>query len=222
MNNRQGTGDTEGTGYSTPGDEQIIKSNSPAVQSPSMTSEERIEAPKPVIETIGEAPGSANPALAETAGTQTGEVSTADMLGAREAAEEELLRNQGAQLYADQTPGATPGQWEQADSSRPNWPNDRRESPAEYMESPRADAAFMSGKGEFDTTNIKGRADALADRAGTQASANESRSGLAPVGMTAEEDKYEEREMVKPNEQSDLDRMGVDMLNVPPGDDDGR
>src|SRR5947209_9019809 len=82
------SGPPEGAGYTTPGQDTIIQSGSPAVPSPSKPSEARLQTPRPVIESIGEVPADANPALAETAGFEEGRTTTADLLRARESAEE--------------------------------------------------------------------------------------------------------------------------------------
>ena len=205
-------------GYETPGEDKVVESSSSAVPSPSQTSEERLDAPKPVIESIGETPGSANPALVETVGASQGQVSTADMLRAREAAEEQGLREAGAQAYADQSQGANlPKEFTQTDSGRPNWPDDRKQAPTEYMESPRVDSSYVpSSIDKGGGPAFSARVDSNIDSLSTQASAQESRSGLAPVGMNADEDKYEEREFGRPTPPSDIETMVPDMVNLPP------
>jgi hypothetical protein len=60
--------------------------------------------------------------------------------------------------------------------------------------------------------------DAAVDRASTQASAQESRSGLPPVGMTAEEDKYEQREFERPAPVSETEKIAPEMKNIPSED----
>jgi len=214
---KDGGGDYQG--YETPGADQIVESTSSAVPSPSVPSEERLTTPKPVIESIGETPGDANPALVETVGAAQGQVSTADMLRAREGAEEQNLRAADASIYQDEG-GSTFTRMEQADSGRPNWPDDRREAPLEYMTSPRADAAVMSGDAAIGDHNLRARVDATIDRDSTHASAQESRSGLPPVGLHEEEDKYEEREFGRPQPPSDLEMTGGAMVNLPPEDRD--
>lgn len=213
---------SERSGYATPGADEIIESSSRAVPSPSRTSEERLQGPKPVIESINETPGDANPALVETVGVEEGRLPTAEALRTREAAEEEHLKAAQAQAYQDQGLGATPGEFEQVDTGRPNWPDERLQAPMEYMESPRADSSLMSagvgGAPDVFDINFKGRVDATMDRDSTQAAAQESRSGLAPTGYSPEEDKYERREMERPTEPSDLDRTAPGMINLPPRD----
>ena len=212
----------EGSGYSTPGQDTILRSNSEAVPSPGKSSEERLTVPKSTIQSIGEQSGDANPALAETEGFERGQVSTADLLSARETAEEQRPRAAGnTQPYEDQ-PQATADEFEVKDAGRPNWPDDRQQEPIEYMDAPRADMPLLSGNVEgFEEPHIKGRQDATMDRDGTQASKGESRSGLPAVGLSAEEDEYERREMDAPSEPSELDRIAPGMLNVPPEDDNG-
>ncbi|HUP28079.1 MAG TPA: hypothetical protein VM409_06560 [Chloroflexia bacterium] len=210
-------------GYATPGEDRVAQSSSSAVPSLDTTSEERLTTPKPVIESIGETPGDANPALVETIGSAQGQTSTADLLMARESAEEQGLRGAGAAAYQEQSQGGNlPKEFAQTDSGRPNWPDDRQQAPTEYMESPRANMSFvpssidkMGGGSSFDA-----RVDRTMDRAGTQASAQESRSGLAPVGMTADEDKYEEREFGRPSPPSDIEMAVPDMVNLPPENED--
>ena len=223
MNNQQrGQGDSgEVRGYDTPGQDTIIESTSSAVPSPSRTTEERLPSHKPVLESINETPGDANPAVVETVGAEKGQVSTADMLRVREAAEEQHLREASDVAYQDQGPGSQPSEFEQSDTGRPNWPHDRQQAPVEYMESPRGDAPLLAGAPEVMAPAMKPRLDWAADRAGTQAAAQESRSGLAPTGVDAEEDIYERREMHKPTEQPDLDRIVPGMVNLPPEDNDG-
>ncbi|MEO8286943.1 MAG: hypothetical protein ABI670_10965 [Chloroflexota bacterium] len=97
-------------GYDTPGEDSIIKSTSDAVPSPSIKATDRDEAPDAFIGgRVNEKPGSANPALPETIGVETGATTTADLLRARESAEEERLRSQHADMYADQATGNEAG-----------------------------------------------------------------------------------------------------------------
>lgn len=220
--NRSGqSGPPEGAGYETPGGEQIMQSSSSAVPSPSSPTEERLTTPKSQINSINEQPGDSNPALAETVGHEQGTLTTAELLRARETAEEQPVRaNATIHPYQDQGSATTPDEWQAKDTGRPNWPNERQEDPLEYMESPRADAPLLSGAPDVYSPNFKPRVDAAMDRAGTQGSAGESRSGLPPVGMSADEDNYEKREFGRPTESSDMDRIAPGMLNVPPHDDD--
>ncbi|HEX9988160.1 MAG TPA: hypothetical protein VGE45_06740 [Chloroflexia bacterium] len=220
MDDKNGNGaaqDDSFQGYATPGEATIEQSTSSAVPAPSQTSEERLTTPQGTIQSIGETPGDANPALAETLGAAQGQVSTADLLRAREGAEEQGLRAAQAEAYADQASGVA-SEYEDTDAGRPNWPNDRREEPVEYMDSPRADMPLGAGTADKWGIEAKGRVDWTMDRAGTQASAGESRSGLPPVGMNAEEDKYEEREFGRPTEASEIDQIAPGMVNLPPKD----
>jgi hypothetical protein len=214
-------------GYGSPGEDRILESSSPAVPSPSRTSEDRITPADPYIESLGEKPGDANPALPEAVGVQTGDASTAELLRARESAEEERLRDSQAEIYADQSK-LTPDEWAVTDRGRPNWPDDRVENPAEYMDSPRADSAYMAGSGGgidatgVDNERIKANADALADRVGTEASKSESLSGLSSPGIDPEEDMYERREVGHPSPPSEMDTFAPGMTNLPPEDKDER
>ncbi len=214
-------------GYATPGQDSLIESTSEAIQTPTETEEQRIQAPRSAIKSLGETPGDSNPALAETIQAQSGGVgSTAEMLMARESAEERGVRASGAAAddagYQDQQRGVASQEFLDSDSGRPNWPDDRQREPADYMESPRADMPLGTGGGAALDPGLKGRVDAAIDRDSTQASAQESRSGLAPVGHDAEEDAYERREMDRPGPPSDMDMIAPEMSNVPPGDDDDR
>jgi len=104
MDNQQDqTRDKSYQGYDTPGEDRIIQSTSEAVPSPSTTSEQRLTTPDAFIGGEVQAkPGSANPAINETKAYDTGEASTADLLRARESAEEEHLRVRGIEMYEDQ------------------------------------------------------------------------------------------------------------------------
>ena len=215
-------GRAELPGYETPGEDTIISSTSPAVPSPSKTSKERLTPPDPVIESLGETPGDANPALAETIGAEQGQVSTADQLLVRETAEERRPRATGnIHPYQDQGRGDAPDEFERADTGRPTWPDDRQEDPMEYMESPRADAPLMAGSPDKVGGDLamKGRMDMAAERDSTEATARETGTALPTTGFSAEEDEYERREMRTPSESSDLDRIAPEMLNVPPEED---
>jgi hypothetical protein len=222
----QGTsGPPEDKGYDTPGQDTIIQSTSSAVPSPSQTSKDRLQTPKPVIETIGQEPGNANPARDETIGFEQGQMSTADLLRAREFAEEEFARSSGKpQQYQDQGQDqgnlASAQEFEEKDAGRPTpaslMPDDRQQAPLEYMESPRANEPLLSGAPEVLGGNIEGRQDRAVDSASTEASKAESNSGLPSVGFDAEEDIYQRREMQTPSEPSDLNRIAPGMPNVPP------
>jgi hypothetical protein len=222
-NQRDDRSGSQRPGYHTPGQDKVVESTSSAVPSPSRPSEQRIQDPKPAIESINARPGEANPALDETVGAEQGLVSTADMLRAREAAEEQNPRSVGdAHPYQDQGTGEAPDEYERSDTGRPNWPTDRQEDPVEYMDAPRANAPLGTGAPDVYSFNLKGRTDAAVERGSTQASGQESRSGLPPVGFTAEEDNYENREMQKPSEPSDLDRIAPGMANIPDEENDER
>jgi len=193
------------------------------VPSPSKTSNERLTEPDPVIDSIGETPGDANPALPETVEFEQGQLSTADLLRAREAAEEEPVRARGdAHPYQDQGLGDASDEFDRSDTGRPAWPDDRQENPIEYMESPRADSSLMAGSTDKLTGDLtmKGRTDMTVERGSTEGAARETRSGLPPTGFTSEEDEYERREMHTPSEPSDLDRIAPGMLNIPPEESD--
>jgi hypothetical protein len=173
----------------------------------------------------GAGPGSDNPALEETYAERAGEISTADLLRVREGAEEQILREQGAEMYADQSPTARPDEHRNADAGRPNWPADRDRNPGEYMESPRAQGPLLSGSGAgggsgADTMQLQGEADALADRAGAEASRGEMRAGVPNPGADTESDIYAEREFGRPTPPSEMDMLAPGMVNLPEDDDE--
>jgi hypothetical protein len=214
--------------YDSPGEERLRTSTSPAAPVPSKTSGERHQAPDPYLSNLGGAtPGSDNPALDHTRNHALGQASTADLLRAREAAEEEYLRRGGSEgavpntpIGQDQLQGLRPDEFQDRDAGRPNWPDDRQQAPLDYMDSPRADMPLASGSADTLDMTIKPRMDAAVDRASTQASAQESRSGLAPVGMNAEEDKYEQREFERPAPVSETEMMAPKMKNIPSEDEE--
>ena len=204
-------------GYDAPGADVVVESGSSAVPSPSQTSEERLTTPKPVIESINETPGDANPALVETIGVAEGQLSTADMLRTREAAEEQQLRAVGAEAYADQPPGMQPAESQDQDTGRPTVVEEELRPPAEVMDAPHAAQPFLTPAGvrpEFDAP----RADAWMDRDRSEAASNQTRSALDPVSESVRDEgfNYEEREFGRPGPQSDLDRLARDTVNLPP------
>ncbi|MEO5953154.1 MAG: hypothetical protein ABIQ44_11870 [Chloroflexia bacterium] len=163
----------------------------------------------------GSGPGSDNPALKETYEEQAGEITTAEFLLAREGAEEQRMRNQSAEMYADQSPTAS----SQQDA-------DRDSTPGEYMESPRAEGSFLGGSGSGgtgqDTMQLEGEADALADRAGTQAAKSELPADVPNVGSDPQGDIYAEGEWGQANPPSEMDMIAPGMVYLPPADDDER
>jgi len=173
----------------------------------------------------GSGPGSDNPALEETYAEQAGEIPTADLLRARESAEEQIMRAQRAEMYADQSPTARPGEQTDSDAGRPNWPADRDRSPGEYMEAPRADATHLSGSGSGgtgqDTIQLQGEVDALADRAGSEQAKGELPGGTNLGGDPAN-DVYSEREWGRPAPPSEIDMLAPGMTYLPTEEDDER
>src|SRR5690348_847907 len=89
----EGQAAPEGPGYGTPGEDRLISSNDPDVVAPSRTSAQRLTTPPAHLQSINEQPGDANPALQETVAEERGQGSTADLLRARETAEEQRLRD---------------------------------------------------------------------------------------------------------------------------------
>src|SRR5438876_4355743 len=184
---------SEKSGYDTPGSDTTVKSTSPAVPTPSKPSQQRLQGPKPVIESIGETPGDANPALHETVSAEEGQATTADVLRARETAEEQPHRTVQGDMYQEQGVRQVPGDLGESEGDqRPNFPYERRgEYSAEYLDPPHADSSLMAG-GDQTMGNLKGRADRTADIASEQAASNITKSGLPPVGAgSAEADKYQ-------------------------------
>lgn len=222
-NQREDHGSESGAsrGFNTPGSDQIIESTSEAVPSASRTTEERLPSAKPAIESLRETPGDANPALAETTGFEQGSASTADLLRAREVAEERLPRTAGVEPYQDQGANAAPQEYEDTDTGRPTWPNDQTQEPMENLDAPRGHMPLGASTGQTDL-NLKGRLDAAAEREETLSASDETRSGLSPVLDNVDEAIYEREEMGRPTESSDLDRIAPGMVNLAPEDEDGR
>lgn len=205
-------------GYETPGADTVIYSNDAGVPSPSETSDQRLQKPKPVIQSINETPGDANPALNETIAAEQGKADTADLLRARESAEGQQLRKAGAQIYEDQPPDAEPAAFEQEDGGRPTWPDNREEPPIEKMESPHSEASYMAGSPDYLGLNWKGRVDEEMDRNAKQAAAQDSPAGFSTAGQSPEEARDEQLEMDHPTPQSDADRLMPGMVHLPPED----
>ncbi|MDQ3929171.1 MAG: hypothetical protein M3328_08490 [Chloroflexota bacterium] len=220
--NNRGTGQQADTpGYHTPGQDTTLRSTSEAVPTPSETSEQRLDDPKPYIEAINATPGEANPARGETVAAEQGGESTADLLIARETSEERPVREEGIRPYQDQSAGTRPEQFRNADSGRPTWPDDKQEEPIEYMEAPRPYVPLGTlGGTDFNDLNYRARIDAEVDRSSTEAEKNESRSGLPQVGLDAEEDKYEQREFGRPTPPSEMEMFAPGMPNLPPTEED--
>jgi hypothetical protein len=219
--NNSGTGPEAGQpGYHTPGQDTTLQSTSEAVPAPDRTSEQRLDDPKPYIEAIDATPGEANPALGETVGFEQGTASTADVLRAREVAEELPVRQDQVRPYQDQSSGTRPEQYQDMDSGRPNWPDDKQEDPINYMESPRPYMPMGTGATDFYDRSFQGRVDAEVDRSSTEAEKGESRSGLPHVGLDTEEDKYEQREFGRPQPPSDMEMFAPGMPNLPPEEED--
>lgn len=211
-------------GWENPGQERIIESRSEAVPSPSRTSDERIQEPDPYIETFNERPGDANPALDETLAHNQGTGSTADMLRAREAAEEQRLREAGGHIYADQS-NVMPEEWTDADKSRPNFPLDRQEQPIEYTDSPRIESSYgatgAGGGTGIDSQQLEAEVDRLVAHESNEAGKAWSRTGMPQIGSNAEEDNYAEREVGRPAPPSEMDMFSHGTPHLPPEEEDG-
>jgi hypothetical protein len=217
---RQGeSGPPEGTGYETPGSEKLLRSTSPAVSAPSQTSEDRLTTPKPEIESIGERPADANPALVETVGLEQGQTSTADLLRARETAEEAHLRSAQAHIYEDQGPETMPEDVREADTGQPDYPYAHQDhATAETIESPDTQQDFMAATGGIGSMDLRARADSMVERAGNETVYNASMHGAGPVGREAEKLDYDGPEMPNTVEPSEIDMIAPDMKNIPSED----
>lgn len=163
----------------------------------------------------GSGPGNDNPALEETYEEQAGEITTAQFLAARESAEEQRMRNQGAEMYADQSP--TAGSRQDANSDL---------TPGENLESPRAEGSFLSGSGSGgtgqDTMQLEGEADALVDRAGFDAARGALPDNVPNVGGDAQGEIYAEGEWGQTNEPSEMDMIAPGMVYLLDEEDDGK
>jgi hypothetical protein len=173
----------------------------------------------------GSGPGSDNPAQAETYAAQAGEISTADFLRARESAEEERLRRQHAENYADQQRALDPRARRTESDQQGSWPDDGEQSPAEYTDAPHADSSYLGGGGAggfgFDNIEFEGEVDAQADRVGADAARNQSPSGLgSPDSADPDADFYDRREYDHDEPPSDLDTLAPGMVYLPPDDKD--
>lgn len=182
------SGPPEGAGYETPGQDRVLQSNSPAVPSPSRPSEEKLTTPKPYLQSIGEQPADANPALGETAAAERGQASTADMLSARETAEEQYLRDAQAHVYQDAGPDAINPQFSSSDTGQPDLPFQYQEdASAESLDSPDVQQDFESLSGGVSSQNLRARSEALTDRAGSETVYTDAMSGQGPFGQKADE-----------------------------------
>jgi hypothetical protein len=207
-------------GYGMPDTGAVEHSTSPAVPSPRRAGDDHLTTPPSTVEATGEEPGSANPALEETVALSQGQASTADLLRAREAAEEELQRQAGAEapVYTGRPSSTTPDEFEVKDAGRPEWPHDRERPPVTEMRPPHVDSSYLGGTVGTADPQMVGRIDAQMDVKRSQAAAGESRSGLAPVRDSVRDTgfDYEQHEFDKPAPPSDLDRVAPDMPDIPP------
>jgi len=219
LNNSQGQGQSsapEGTGYSTPGRDSIVQSGSPAVPSPSETSEERLTAPRPAIQSLGETPGDANPALSETVAAEEGQGTTADLLRAREAAEEQYLRDAQAHVYQDQGPDTLDRQFSRTDSGQPEFPFAHQEdASARTMDSPDVQESFEGMSQGVGSLDLRARAERTIDRAGDQTAYTDAMAGQGPFGRKAEEYDAEGPEMQGSALPTDIDIVAPEMKNIP-------
>ena len=129
--------------YDSPGEERLRTSNSPAAPIPSKTSDERAQAPDPYLSSLGGAtPGSDNPALDHTRNHALGQVSTADLLRAREFAEEEYLRRGGSEgavpgttVTPEQLQTLRPAEVQDTDAGQHPWFDDLQQPTRAYLDS---------------------------------------------------------------------------------------
>jgi len=173
----------------------------------------------------GSGPGSDNPALAETYAEESGDISTADFLRKRESAEEERLRQEQTQIYADQTRAQDPRGRRDTEGESGAWPLDGEQSPAEYMDAPRAESTLLGGSAGsgvgMNTIELEGEVDAMNDRVGADAARNQSPVHLgSPDPSDPQADFYTRREYDRDNPPSDLDVLAPGMSYLPPDDED--
>ena len=173
----------------------------------------------------GSGPGSDNPALAETYAEESGDISTADFLRARESAEEERLRRQRAQIYADQARSQDPRGRRDADDEGRDGLMEGEQSPAEYMDAPHSEASLLGGDAAggvgMSTIEFEGEVDAMNDRVAADAARNDSPTLLStPNPADPEADFYDKREFDHDEPPSDLDVLAPGMVYLPPDDDD--
>lgn len=175
----------------------------------------------------GSGPGSDNPALAETYAEESGDISTADFLLARESAEEERLRQERAQIYADQARSQDPRGRRGKGKKSGGRPQDGEQGPAAYLDAPHADSSFLGGSGGegvgMSTIEFEGEIDAMNDRVGADAGRNESPAHLAsPDPNDRSADFYTKREYEQSTPPSDLEVLAPGMSYLPPQDKKGK
>jgi hypothetical protein len=173
----------------------------------------------------GSGPGSDNPALAETYAEESGDISTADFLLARESAEEERLRQEQTQIYADQARSQDPRGRRTERNTSGGQPLDGEQGPAAYMDAPHAESSLLGGSAGagvgMNTIELEGEVDAMNDRVGADAARNESPVHLgSPDPSDPQADFYTKREYDQDNPPSDLDVLAPGMSYLPPDDDD--
>jgi hypothetical protein len=171
----------------------------------------------------GSGPGSDNPALAETYAEESGDISTADFLLARESAEEERLRQEQTQIYADQARSQDPRGRRSTGNKSGGQPADGEQGPAAYMDAPHAESSLLGGSAGagvgMNTIELEGEVDAMNDRVGADAARNESPVHLgSPDSVDPQADFYTRREYDQDNPPSDLDVLAPGMSYLPPKD----
>src|SRR5205823_6321033 len=103
---------------------------------------------------------------AETAGFEQGQMSTAELLAAREAAEERLAWAGGnRQPYQDEGSTLTTDEFREKDTGRPNWPDKSAQTPLDQLDPPRANAPLWGGAPDVFGMTLPGRQDQVTDRA---------------------------------------------------------
>lgn len=206
----------EGTGYSTPGADRIIQSSSEAVPSPSASMEQRLTTPKGTITSLGETPADANPALAQTVAEESGQGTTAEMLLARETAEEQYLRNAQANIYQDQGPDTMDRQFSKSDSGQPDSPYAYQEdATTRSIDSTDVTESFEGMAQGIGSMDLRARAESMLDRDGSQTAYTDAMSGQGPVGHKAEEYDAQGAEMHNTSVPGDLDVLAPGMKNIP-------
>lgn len=178
----------EGAGYQTPGEDRLLQSNSPAVPSPSRPSEDKLTTPRPYLRSIDEQPADANPALPQTVAEGQGQANTADLLRARETAEEQYLRDAQAHIYQDSGPDAINPRFSSTDTGQPDVPFQHQEdATTESIDSVDVQQDFQSMSGGVGGMNLRARAEAMMDRDGPETAYTDAMSGQGPFGRKADE-----------------------------------
>lgn len=215
QNSPQG-GPPEGSGYSEPGRDEILQSNQPTVPSPKETANQRLTTPDSYIKSINEKPGDANPALNETAGEEQGTMSTADMLRAREGAEEQYMRRAQEQMYQDQPRDTNDAQFNRTDTGQPDYPFKYQETATpQQLDSVELQEDFEGMDQGIGSMDLRARAEAMMDRDGPETVYTDALHGEGPYGQKARELDIEGPEAGGYSVPNEIDEIAPDMKNIP-------